>query len=109
MQQSLLDFFLKIASRDRQQLQLLSLDSRFQLDACCWHFNLPDLYRHLAKYDRIFSTMSYPKFRKALYNCPVQQIITNYGARVTITDNQRNVDKSTYTLVWSEHTNDVVS
>lgn len=106
-EQSLLDFFIKVAIRDRHQLKRLIQDPRFELNAGYWNFKLPDLHRHLGKYNHLFNTMSYLKFRKAIYNCPIQQAINNYGSRVMITDNHHNVDRSTYTLVWQENTDDI--
>jgi hypothetical protein len=98
--QALLTFFKKIANRDRLQLLLLKQDASFQLEASHWHFKLPDLYRHLSKQDPQIKTLTYLQFRKAMYTCPIHQAIKKSGAGVIISDNQNNVDRSTYSLIW---------
>lgn len=104
IKQKLLSFFEDIASRDNAQMHALHDAFDFILTDNQWLFTLPELYRYLQRRDNSFSRISYTRFRKQLFTCPVNKRIKAYHARIMIADNHYAVDRTTYQMLWSART-----
>jgi len=100
IEQALISFFEQVAQKDRTQLKKLKQQQCFSLELERWRFTLPDLHSFLRHQDAIFSSIEYKQFRQLIFNSPINQTVKLHGAEITITDNQANVDKSGYALVW---------
>ncbi len=99
VEQSLISFFERVAQKDRAQLKKLR-QQNFNMEQRRWCFTLPDLCSFLQFQDDTFSCMDYQQFRQLIFNSPIHKSVKSFGAEITIADNQGNVDKSTYALVW---------
>lgn len=99
-QQTLISFFEQVAQKDKAQLRKLEQEQCFSVDKERWCFTLPNLFTFLQNQDDVFSGIDYKQFRKMIFSSPINQTVKYCGAEITITDNQANVDKSRYTLVW---------
>jgi len=99
-EQALIAFFQRVAERDSAQLAKLSREPRFVIEHDRWIFSLPDLYNYLAEQEAAFNGIDYARFRKLVFNSPVNQAVHSLGAQVTIAENTGKVDRSLYALVW---------
>jgi len=99
-EQALIAFFQQVARRDGEQLAKLSREPRFTIEHDRWVFSLPDLYDYLTGQEAAFNGIDYARFRKLVFNSPVNQAVRSLGAQVTIADNTGKVDRSRYALVW---------
>lgn len=100
-QQALIVFFEQVAQKDVAQLVKLKQEQRFSIVQDCWQFTLPDLYSFLQQ-NASFSNLEYKKFRQLIFNSPINQTIKSHGAEIIIKENQNNVDKSTYAVIWQD-------
>ncbi len=100
IEQTLISFFEQVAQKDTSQLNKLKQNKYFSVEKERWCFTLPDLYAFLRLQNDDLNDIDYQQFRKLIFNSPINQTIKSYGAEITITDNQTNVDKSSYALVW---------
>jgi hypothetical protein len=100
MEQVLITFFEQVAQRDRIQLKKLKQEQAFTVEQGRWCFSLSSLYAFLQRQNDGFGDIDYKQFRQLLYSSPVNQAVKVHGAEIVITDNQSNVDKSSYALVW---------
>ena len=98
--ESLLVFFRNVAKKEPSVLSSIEQFTNFDVNAKQWKFTLFDLYSFLQCYNNEFQNIEYNKFRKALYNSPVNQEIKVLGAEIIIASNQDHVDSSTYLFVW---------
>ncbi len=100
-QQSLLDFFRRIALRDTVQIESIRKHVGFTLKDNQWLFRLSALHHYLQQLSPPgYVVIDYPSFRKLLYGIPINENIRPLGAEIIIADNQGRVDYSTYALVW---------
>ncbi len=97
---ALISFFEQVAQKDNDQLYKLKQEQRFSVGLERWCFSLPDLYHFLQHHDEVFNSIDYRQFRQLIFNTPVNQAVKLYGAEITIADNQGNVDRSGYALIW---------
>jgi len=100
LEQALISFFEQAARRSETLLHKLRQETRFAVDPGRWCFTLPDLHSFLQREDPAFRSVTYRRFRKALFNSPINRTLKPYGAEITIADNRGKVDRSTYALVW---------
>ncbi|NQV84718.1 MAG: hypothetical protein HQ494_12970 [Rhodospirillales bacterium] len=100
IEQALISFFEQVAQKDKALLETLVREPCFSIDLARWCFTLPDLHRFLQQRGDVFSALDYQQFRKLIFNNPINSAVKVHGAEITIADNQTNVDKSTYALVW---------
>lgn len=98
----LLEFFANVAARDAALLGRLEEDPAFGLGAQRWEFRLPALHAFLQDQGLIAAETDYKVFRKALFRCPVNEMLAQHRASIIIAENQGKVDRSTYALVWSD-------
>lgn len=96
---ALLRFFELAARKDRRVLARLRRHG-FAITASAWDFGLVELHGFLQQTDPLFREISYESFRALLFRSPVNQTIGPIGAQIVIGDNQHNVDRSRYALVW---------
>ena len=99
-EQTLIDFFMQVAKKDKVQLNKIKQAQCFSIDEFHWNFTLPELHAFLQHHESVFTNITYKQFRKLIFNSPVNQTTKSYGAEITIADNQTKVDKSSYSLVW---------
>jgi len=97
---ALVSFFEQVAQKDKALLETLEREPGFGVSPAQWSFALPDLHRFLQRHDDVFVAVDYKQSRKLIFNSPINQTVKAHGAEITIADNQTNVDKSTYALVW---------
>ena len=99
---SLVEYFSRTASRDAQLLAEIESESAFQMNAELWRFTLIDLYSFFQRIDSDFQDIEYNKFRKILYNSPINQEVRKFGAEILVDTNKGkgHVDHSTYILIW---------
>ena len=100
IEQKLISFFERVAKKDKIELHRLKQDSHFSVNQKQWCFTLPKLFDFLQLSDDVFSQLEYKQFRQLIFNSAINQTVKLYGAEITITDNQSNVDLSSYALVW---------
>jgi len=98
---ALLAFFEHVAMRDPEQLEKLMREPSFSVQPGRWSFSLPDLHAFLVREHAEFRGVDYKAFRRMLFDSPVNQATRAHGAEITIAENRRKVDESTYALVWS--------
>jgi len=100
-QQELIAFFQLIASKNSALLAKLSVYQDFIVEEHSWEFTLPSLHSFLQSHDNTFTDINYTQFRTLLFSSPINLELKNLGAKINISDNQKKVDKSRYTLVWN--------
>jgi len=100
IEKELIHFFEQVAQKDKAQLKRLERERCFSLEPERWCFTLPDLHSFLQQQEEVFLCVDYKKFRKLLFNTPVNYATKLHGAEITISDNRGNVDISRYALVW---------
>jgi hypothetical protein len=100
IQNELVSFFEQVAQRDERLLKLLKKEKLFSLENKLWDFTLPDLYIFFQQQNDTLNNIDYKQFRKLIFNSPINQVIKQYGAEITIGNNRTKVDNSTYTLIW---------
>ncbi|BAU49219.1 hypothetical protein SVA_2671 [Sulfurifustis variabilis] len=100
LEQALISFFEQAARRNETLLNKLRQEPRFTVEPGRWCFTLPDLHSFLQEQDAEFRSLDYRRFRKALFNSPINETAKSCGAEITIVDNQGKVDRSRYALVW---------
>ena len=103
IEQALISFFVRVAKKDKAQLNKLKQQQCFSVDRQRWCFSLPDLHSFLQFQDDTFSCIGYMQFRQLIFNSPIHKNVKSFGAEITIIDNQGKVDKSGYALVWHEN------
>ena len=101
IEKALIDFFEQVARKNESHWDRLRQEPCFIVEQERWCFTLPDLYHFLQHQNDIFNQIEYSQFRHMIYNSPVNQTVKSFGAEITIAENQGNVDKSTYAMVWS--------
>jgi hypothetical protein len=99
VEKALLSFFERVARRDEGALQGLRSEPRFRVDERGWRFTLPDLYGFLQAHDEAFGRVTYGKFCRSIFTCPLNRALKRLGAEIVIADNQARVDESRYALV----------
>ena len=99
-EQALISFFERVAQKDKSELHRLKQDQHFSVNQKQWSFTLPKLFDFLQLNDKVFSNLEYKQFRQLIFNSSINKTVKLYGAEITITDNQSNVDLSGYALVW---------
>lgn len=92
-------FFTQVAKKDPVRLESLNIDG-FCIDATRWSFRLSELYAYLIKQQDL-TDIEYKQFRQLLFSSPINETISNYGARITIIDNRGKADQSIYAMEWS--------
>lgn len=102
MEKILITFFQRVASKEQKEIKKLLKHSDFKLESNHWYFTLPSLFSYLLSQNIIDQEVSYTKFRKQLFNCPINQSLKESGAEVKLYDNKANVDKSEYVFVWNK-------
>lgn len=102
IEHALVAFFERVAQKDSAQLTILSQESRFAIEQGRWTFTLPDLYLFLQLQDSVFSKITYPQFRSAVFNSTINQAVKLYGAEIAIACNREKVDRSEYVLIWQD-------
>lgn len=102
IEQALISFFEQVAQKDETRLDTLRRESRFTLTCERWCFTLPDFYSFLRRQDVAFRAIEYRRFRRALFNSPINKTLAPYGAAVVIVDQRANVDRTGYALVWGK-------
>lgn len=103
LEKDLIYFFKQVAQKDKAQLEKLTSESCFSVEPEYWRFTLPDLHSFLQNQEDVFFGVDYKKFRKLIFNSPINKIAKLNGAEITIGDNRGNVDISSYALVWHSH------
>ncbi len=98
--ESLLVFFRNVAKKDSSVLAKIEQFSNFDVNTKQWSFALIDLYSFLQRYNSEFQDIQYNKFRKVLYNSPINQEVKKFGAEILVDTNKSHVDRSTYILIW---------
>ena len=99
---ALVRFFTQVAQRKSDQLDKLRA-ADFNVESNRWSFTLPGLYAYLRKYEAI-GELEYKQFRQLLFSTPVNQSISDYGAKIIIVDNRGKSDQSTYAMEWQAPT-----
>ncbi len=102
IEQALVSFFEQVARKDETRLNALRRESRFALTRERWCFTLPDFYSFLQRQDVAFRAIEYRRFRRAIFNSPINKALAPYGAAVIIVDQRANVDRTGYALVWGK-------
>lgn len=100
IQAELVSFFDKVAKKDRFLLDKIQNEVGFKVDEKAWQFTLPTLFSFLQTLEIFYSEYSYSQFRKTIYECPINKTIRKNGAEILISKNCRNVDETTYKLIW---------
>lgn len=100
IEQKLISFFERVAQKDKSELHRLKQSQHFSVNQKQWCFTIPNLFDFLQLNDDVFSKLEYKQFRQLIFNSPINKTVKLYGAEITITDNQSNVDLSSYALVW---------
>ena len=95
---ALVRFFTQVAQRNPGQLNKLRA-AAFSIESERWTFTLPGLYDYLREYEAI-GEMEYNQFRQLLFSTPVNQSISDYGAKIIIVDNRGKTDQSIYAMEW---------
>lgn len=99
-EQALITFFTQAAKKDSALLIKLAKESSFNVDSKRWSFTLPNLYTFLQILDEVYNDIDYKQFRQLIFKSSINQTVMLYGAEIVIENNQFNVDKSGYALVW---------
>lgn len=100
VEEALIFFFEQAAKKESALLEMLANNPSFSIEQDCWCFTLPDLYVFLQSQEDRYANLDYNQFRKLIFNSPINQTVRSHGAEITIKNNQTNVDKSCYALVW---------
>jgi hypothetical protein len=100
-EEALINFFKQVALKNNTLLSEINTEQCFDVDNEKWKFTVPNLHSFLQKNDPAFSSIDYLTFRKTLFNSLINQTVKDHGAELLILDNQKNVDRSVYTLVWN--------
>lgn len=103
-EQALIAFFERVARKDADQLSKLRQERRFTVEPGRWCFTLPDLHSFLQEQDAEFRSLDYRRFRKAIFNSPINETAKSRGAEIAIVDNRGKIDRSRYALVWKDGT-----
>mgnify|MGYP006876735990 CR=1 FL=1 len=98
----LVNFFRQVAVRDDALLKMLRADSSFAVSHERWCFTLPDLHAFLVANIPGFSGMEFLHFRRSLYSSPINGVIRELGAEISVASNTGKADRSTYALRWIE-------
>ena len=98
--QTLISFFNQVAQKNKIQLENIKQEACFELEQERWCFTLPDLHSFLQRQNNVFKYINYKKFRKLIYNTPINQSVKVYNAEIIIIHNLGKVDKSVYAMVW---------
>jgi hypothetical protein len=101
IEDTLTGFFERVARREAAAMERLAAEPRFGLSHEAWQFSLPDLHAHLQRHEPALQGVAYERFRKALFNSPINRAVGGHGAMVTIAENRGKVDETRYALVWS--------
>jgi hypothetical protein len=100
VEQTLITFFTQAAKKDSALLIKLAKESSFNVDSKHWSFTLPNLYTFLQQLDKVYNGIDYKQFRQLIFKSSINQTVKLYGAEIVIDNNQFNVDKSGYSLIW---------
>lgn len=100
IEHALVAFFERVAQKDSAQFKTLSQEPHFVMEQGRWTFTLPDLYLFLQRQDDVFSKVTYPQFRSAIFDSTINQAVKLHGAEIIVVCNREKVDKSEYALIW---------
>ena len=84
---------------EQDELLLTKLEQHgFVCDQVQWQFTLPQLHEFMQTTQNPLFLITYHDFRKSLFNSLINKRLRSHNAGIAISDNQQNVDISTYVL-----------
>ena len=93
----ILQVFIMFLEQDEPLLTKLEQHG-FVCDQEQWQFTLPQLHEFMQTTQNPLFLITYHDFRKSLFNSSINKRLRAHKAGIAISDNQQNVDISTYVL-----------
>lgn len=96
-EQQLVDFFIAIIQSEPAVLDQLKVSPANLSFTGHWDFTLIELHRCICSF-YLLPNLHYTLFRRTLFNSPINQRLSEFGAQITIIQAADNLEKQRYRL-----------